>query len=377
MLRCLCWIPILALLSTASAIGSADEASPTATRRHIENLGSRVAAVRVRAAIALVEIGEPALPELETTATTDSARREAIAELIDQIRWGVDLVPTDGAVETPDPELLDVTVLGELGFGPGATRNPKLVETLVRQMREYDESFARPSGEPPPALTRALLALDSLRAGFDTPFEEVERRGEALLASYSDPRERGRITAAVAHVYGQSGCSPRTAVWAEKALKLALEPELRLRMYEYVYSTTLLHGVEPAERAKPEGRRSLLRPALFGLREALRYDLPRAAPELPNIRLPADDSPESRRIHRRQVQARRVAEFARDMITNRDIHVDRIVEPATRSPEERDQLRALLYQESVAKALTRALRDVNVDPADGLRIAREAAGSGG
>lgn len=373
--RPILWMTLFGLV-WIGAVRSADEADKIASpsmRRAIENLGSRVAAIRARAAKTIVEIGESALPELERSLRADPVRREAIAEIVDQIRWGVDLVPVTETVETPAVDLFDLTVLGELGFGPDAARNPKLVETLVRRMREEGESFARPTGVDPPPLTHALHALDGMRRGRDTPFADVVRRGEELLAAYPEPADRGRIAAMVAHVHGQSGVPPETAAWALRALKLPLEPGLRLRMYEYVYSATLLHQVGPADRSKSEGRRALLRPAIYGLCEALRYDLPSVAHELPNIVLPADDSPESRRIHRRQVQARRVAEFAREMVKNRDILIDRVVKHATQSPEERDEFRRLLDKEVVVKALTRTLRDPAVDPADGLRIAREAA----
>ena len=358
----------------ATALHGSPDADSAATRRHIENLGSRAATVRVRAAKALVEIGKPALPELEAAARSDASRTDAVGDVIDQIRWGVDLLPPGGRFEAPDPGLLDVNVFDDFGLAARARRNPLLVEALVRKVRDYHEAAKRPTGESPPQLARELYAIDRLGALDKTPFDEVERRAKELAKRHTRAEERGRIYAAVAHVYGQSGCRPRTVFWAKRALELPIDPVLRLRMYEYWYSATLLRTDPKARRESAGSRREMLRPALFGLREALRYDLPADAPALPSIAKRRDESPESRRLHRRQVQARVVAHFLRDMATLRNIHTDRVAKHATRTRAESEQLRALLERPQTLRALARALRE-GEELADGLRIAREAKGS--
>jgi hypothetical protein len=326
--------------------------------------------VRARAANALIEVGEKALPSLETVAKSAHPRGEIAGDLIEQIRWHVDLAPRSGRLETPDPDLLDVTVFGDFGLPSHARRNACLVPVLVRKIRESDVDAKRPTGQTP-KLTGGLYALDQLREGLDTDFDAVERRADALLLQFRGSRERGRIFAAVAHVYGQSGCRPRTTFWTQRALALPLDPALRLRMYEYAYSATLLRTRTKDERDKPQTRRALLRPALFGLREALRYDLPAKIPTLPGISLPRDRSAAAARQHRRQVQARVVGRWLGEMTSFRDIHLYRVAKHATRTAEERQRLRTPLSRPEVLQALARALRD-GEDMADGLRIAREA-----
>jgi len=359
------------LLGSASLQASAD-VDAKVVRRHIDNLGSRSAAMRAGAARSLIEIGKSALPELEAAAKRDalSTRTALVEDLLDQIRWSVDLVSLEERFVPPPAELLDVTVLADLGLAPRAQRNPTLVAFLTRRIRAWDEDAVRPTGQTP-ALTGQLVALDRMRAGRKTPFDAVEKRAKELLTRFTSPPERGRIVAAVAHVYGQSGCPPRTLVWTQRALELPLDPATRVRTYEYAYSATLLKTKPSSRRETPEGRRELLRPSLFGLRETQRYDLPATAPELTSITHTRDESEQTARLHRRQVQARVVSRAVREMTTFRDIHRDRVSKHATRTAAEREELRKLLDRPEVLRALARALRR-GEDVADGLRIAREA-----
>ena len=63
-----------------------------------------------------------------------------------------------------------------------------------------------------------------------------------------------------------------------------------------------------------------------------------------------------------------------DTVQFRDIHADRVARHATRSPDERERLRALLDRPEVLTALAHALRR-DEDLADGLSIAEKAIGS--
>jgi len=367
-----------ATLEDAQKPAGVKTVDPRALRVHIENLASRTPALRSRAARALIDAGEPALPALEETARKDPVRAELAGEVIDQITWGVELLRSEDGFAPPDPELLDLDVLKDLGMADSARRNPILIEALIEKMKEHDASMWQPRGWTPP-LAGALNGLDQLRKGEGTPYDELEQRAAGLEKAFPSPREKGRIVAMVAHVYGQSGCRPRTIFWARKALKSSIPPELRLRMYEYWYSATLLELRTAARRASPEGRRELVRPALFGLKEAMRYDLPAVRMELPEVgRLSTGDGPgrdpAQERLHRRQVQARVAAGFLREMIDFRDIHVARVAENCAADESERRALLESLKTPDAVDALMRALR-AGEDLREGLKIVQRRKGS--
>lgn len=54
-------------------------------------------------------------------------------------------------------------------------------------------------------LDRELHEVDKLRAGEETPFEQVEKMCKELLEKYTEWEEHGRIYFQLAHVYAQSG----------------------------------------------------------------------------------------------------------------------------------------------------------------------------
>lgn len=329
--------------------------APELLRRHIENLASRESAIRRQAAKALIEIGEAAVSSLERTLASDPRRADLAKDILDEIVWGVDLRQREEPRRPPDPELLDVGVLKEIGFPDTAASNPLLVDALTIKVREHDETLHLPTGQAPP-LRAALNALDQLRATEVVPYDELEQKGEILTKQFPSPEEQGRIYAMVAHVYGQSGCRPRTVSWARRALRYPIPPELRLRMYEYWYSATLLQYKTAALRSTPEARRDIVRPALFGLKEAMRYDLPSEVTELPMIELVRENDAQSRALQRRQVQARIAAEFAREMIQFREIHLSRVLEQCAGSAGQREELSRLLATPGALDSLTDALR---------------------
>lgn len=82
-------------------------------------------------------------------------------------------------------------------------------------------------------LEEALSQMDALRAGRDTPLDEVETRAKELLRRYAKPAERGRICWQVANIHAQSGQMrpDATIAWARKALQFPVEPTKRLELY--------------------------------------------------------------------------------------------------------------------------------------------------
>ncbi len=64
-------------------------------------------------------------------------------------------------------------------------------------MRSYNFSSAK-------TLEEELYEVDRLRAGFDTPFDEVESRCDKLLEKYTKPEERAKIYFELAQVEGKA-----------------------------------------------------------------------------------------------------------------------------------------------------------------------------
>ncbi|MDH4241840.1 MAG: hypothetical protein OEW48_19950, partial [Phycisphaerae bacterium] len=84
-------------------------------------------------------------------------------------------------------------------------------------------------------LDEELYEVDKLRAGFDTPFDEVEKRCNELLKEYTKPEEQAKIYFELAQVDGQSGFQrPAKAIeYARKALELPQDPWKKVRLYIY------------------------------------------------------------------------------------------------------------------------------------------------
>ena len=74
-----------------------------------------------------------------------------------------------------------------------------------------------------------------MRAGFDTPFDEVEKRCNELLKKYTKPEEQGKIYYELTKVEGQSGFQRSTKAidYAKKALELPQDPWKKARLYIY------------------------------------------------------------------------------------------------------------------------------------------------
>ena len=178
------------------------------------------------------------------------------------------------------------------------------------------------------SLDEELYEVDKLRAGFNTPFDEVEERCNELLQKYTKPEEQGKIYYELTKVEGQSGFQrPAKAIdYVKKALELPQDPWKKVRLYIYWGDTIQVahRGVHNQELVA--ARRKAVVPYLYGLKETLKYDLPELKPELPTygaIVYEGDkDDPEYQRIlkeKKEKIKAREKAKFQRTMIQHRDV----------------------------------------------------------
>lgn len=199
-------------------------------------------------------------------------------------------------------------------------------------------------------LEEELLEIDKLRAGFDTPFDEVEKRCNKLLQKYTKPEEQGRIYYELTKVEGQSGLQrPAKAIeYAKKALELTQDPWKKVRLYGYWGSAIEVahRGTHDEEMAK--GRREAVIPYLQGLRQLQQYNLPEVKPPIPMasfITHPGQtDSETYRKLKLKQekeVAAQKLAKLQRSMIQHRDILTLQVSGMYSRFPWASDEIRKL------------------------------------
>jgi len=206
----------------------------------------------------------------------------------------------------------------------GEADGSRLPGELARFWRESG-SLANPAG----SLAQQLLALDKLRAADQTPWDEVEKRANELLAKYTAPADKGRIHWMAAHVYGQSdirGHGADVTRHAIEALKYERDPVQRGWLYMYLGDATGL--IEKREEAT--------RWYLKGYFELLAFNLPDKAPELPTVgkfrgdRLEAPggevdpDQIVFEVLQAAEVKARKEAELVRDLVSRRNIYIGQI-----------------------------------------------------
>ncbi|MHC4086323.1 MAG: hypothetical protein ACYSWZ_11345 [Planctomycetota bacterium] len=190
-------------------------------------------------------------------------------------------------------------------------------------------------------LEEELYEVDQLRAGFKTPFDEVEKRCNELLKKYTKPKEQGKIYYELTKVEGQSGFQrPTKAIeYAKKALELPQDPWEKVRLYIYWGDTIQVahRGVHNQELVT--ARRKAVIPYLHGLKETLQYDLPEVKPDLPGVDRfdygGPSDTEEYRsmiRKHQEQVEARKKAKFQRAMIRHRAVLTSQVSTMYSRFP---------------------------------------------
>jgi hypothetical protein len=128
-------------------------------------------------------------------------------------------------------------------------------------------------------LAAELQALDQMRRGSDTPYDEVEAVAENLLKRYPSGREQGEIYCEIAHIYSQTGMvRPRRLIeCAEQALRYPIDPWRQCRLYVNWGDAMQMPGVCPS---RSEMRRQAAKVYLTGLQAALGF-IAAAPPELP------------------------------------------------------------------------------------------------
>ncbi len=214
-----------------------------------------------------------------------------------------------------------------------------------------------------PAFKQDLARLAALRHGRDTQLRRVDQLGQELLQKYSGGREQGAIYYQLAHIHAQSGLREpdRVIAYASKALAFPLDPSQRMRMYVYWGDAARLkQGRSPTAAQRKEVALTYLQ----GLKETSRYQLPDTPPELPGVSPYDVDGPpavveKARQEHKREMDARKEAEFQREMIQHRKVLTQQLVDLYSRKPyatEELEQLaRQILGDPAAVERLMKAL----------------------
>ncbi len=199
-------------------------------------------------------------------------------------------------------------------------------------------------------LEEKLYEIDRLRSGFNTPFDEVEKRCNELLKEYTDPNDQGKIYFELVQVEGQSGFQRPTKIleFINKALECPQEPLKETRLYIYWGDAiqTANRGVHNQELVV--ARREAAMPYLLGLKETLKYSLPETKPKLPSVNRERYAGPpgtneylEIIRRNEEQMNAWRFAKLQRDMIDHRDISNGQIASMYSRFPWASEEIREL------------------------------------
>lgn len=215
--------------------------------------------------------------------------------------------------------LVDVSIL-----------NQSVVSNVKAGLPVPDSKDAADSQPPDDqSLSEQLLKMDRLRAADQTPWEEVEKLTNELLAKYTAPADKGRIHWMATHVYGQSdirGHGADVIRHAQEALKYERDPVQRGWLYMYLGDATgLLQKRDEATRWY-----------LKGYFELLAFNLPEKAPELPTvgkfrsvIAKPADVEADHNQIvfevlQAAEVKARKEAELVRDLVSRRGVYIGQL-----------------------------------------------------
>ena len=210
------------------------------------------------------------------------------------------------------------------------------------------------------SLEADLRALDAMRKGLDTPLDEVDGRGEALLKQYEEPAQQAQIYYQLAHVHAQSGMKQPAQIlkYAQTALDSKLvTPEQRGVLYSYIGSA---HEVDPTTKDFATRRKRAGEAMLKGWQELNAFGLPDAAPELPPFPAIGDRFGDPVEQARRQREAEAAQRARQEVARIRDLVQRRAVL--------KDQLRWLYARDPVAdeELTTLATKEVGADLAKGL-----------
>ena len=131
-----------------------------------------------------------------------------------------------------------------------------------------------------PALAAELRALDGMRAGLSTKFENVDEMGRRLLDRYHKPEEQGQIYYMLLQVHGQSGLqTPEHMIdYAQKALKFPLGSRQELMVY--IYWGDVLN-VRKTEEPWPKQRSEAAAVYLQGLKRVWQFHARSRRPSCP------------------------------------------------------------------------------------------------
>lgn len=207
-----------------------------------------------------------------------------------------------------------------------------MIEKIILEEPSFPEPI--PKAETL-TLEGPLLALDKLRAGANTPWEQVEKQVNELLAKYPAPASQGRIHWQAAHVYGQSDISGHAADvtrHAQLALKYERDPVQRGWLYMYLGSAAEVRDTKPETFV--ERRANATKWYLKGYDELLPYRLPEIAPELPAVNklgteLGPQDEFDPDRVaaevrHATEIKVREETAVTRELVQRRDIYIGRL-----------------------------------------------------
>jgi hypothetical protein len=205
------------------------------------------------------------------------------------------------------------------------------------------------SGGTDDDLSTALSALDRLRQGRKTPFDEAEKRAGELLKKYPSPKDQGQIYYELVQIYGQGAGPPERIIsYAKKALQLPLDPRQKIRLYTYWGDAILM--LTPTDPL-PERRKAATVVFLEGLVQLRKFSLPEKPPAIPTVELHDEFHDESsdneasvrqaEERNQRDMAAVERARFVRAMIHHRDVLTGQIVWLYARKPIATNELREL------------------------------------
>jgi hypothetical protein len=185
-----------------------------------------------------------------------------------------------------------------------------------------------------------------------TRYKHGERRAGELLKQFSDPNDQGQIWFELTQLYGQTAGPPQRIVeCAKQALQFPVEPQQKIRLYEY-WADGLCRTDRYFSR-RSELRRAAAAVCLDGLVEFNKIDVANYVPRLPPgalPKIPPSLDPSERAFwekERSDAKAKAHAIFVRDITLYRDALNGRIMFMYTLRPyAAADELRALIMEKT-------------------------------
>jgi hypothetical protein len=232
-------------------------------------------------------------------------------------------------------------------------------------------------------LEQKIFEIDQLRAGENTPFNEIDKRCNELLKEYLDPNDHGKIYFELVQVEGQSGFRRPEKIleFINKALSCPQEPLKKTRLYIYWGDAIQVANRGVHNQELIAARREAAMPYLLGLKETLKYNLPENKPDIISAGfLTFDGSPDSesfrkvKRLYDEKIVAEKLARFQRDMIEHRDILNSQIAGMYSRFPWASEEIKKLATEmlqdktavdrlmEQVDKGVQQRIKELGLEP---------------